>query len=168
MKLVPPEFSRLLPVDRVPPGGCHEKIAAEPAECDALARRFGVPAVHALSARLHATPWRGGGLMLDGNLEADLDRVSVVSLEVFRETVTYPVLRYFLPPGMEGVDEEDDADPIVAGHVDMGETVAETLALELDPYPKKPGETFHGHDETEDGPGGGTSPFEALSKLRRK
>ena len=81
-----PEFSRPLQVDRVPKAGSTEKIAAEPAELKALARRLKVPALHALSAELRATPWRGGGLKLEGHITADIEQVSVISVETFRET----------------------------------------------------------------------------------
>jgi uncharacterized metal-binding protein YceD (DUF177 family) len=166
MKQVTVEFSRPLLVDRVPANGSFEKIAAEPPECEALARRLGVPAVHAVSAGLWAKPWRGGGLRVEGRVLADLDQVSVVSLETFRHQVSYEVLRYFLPPGAAPTSEEADADPIIHGEVDLGEVVAETLALELDAYPRKPGESFGDHLESGDEPARGTSPFAALSSLK--
>jgi uncharacterized metal-binding protein YceD (DUF177 family) len=161
------EFSRVLPVDRVPAGGSIEKIEADAEECLAMARRLGVERFHHLAAELRASPWRGGGLKLAGSLTADLEQVSVVSLEPFRHSVNYPVERYFLPPGVDAGDE-DDADPIISGEVDMGEVVAETLALELDPYPRKPGEEFGQHVESEEQPAAKQSPFAALSKLKRR
>jgi hypothetical protein len=162
------EFSRPLQVDRVPRGGSFEKIAADPAECVALARRLALPAIHALTATLKATPWRGGGLKLDGALTADLDQVSVVSLEAFRSSVTFPVLRYYLPAGATSEGDEEDADPIVAGHVDLGEAVSETLALELDPYPRKAGEDFAGprEDQAPAAPER-ESPFAALARIKK-
>lgn len=166
MKQVTVEFSRPLLVDRVPADGSFEKIAAEPAECEALARRLGVPAVHAVSAGLRAKPWRGGGLKIEGRLLADLDQVSVVSLETFRHQVSFEVLRYFLPFGATPANDEADADPIQQGEVDLGAIVAETLALELDAYPRKPGETFGDHLEFADEPAKPTSPFAALSSLK--
>lgn len=168
MKQPTPEFSRPLQVDRIPKGGSFEKLAAEPAECAALAKRLSLPALHALTAALRATPWRGGGLKLDGTLMADLDQVSVVSLEAFRSTVTFPVLRYYLPAGALSESEEEDADPITGGHVDMGEAVAETLALELDPYPRREGEGFADQvaDEPEAEPQR-ESPFAALAKMKK-
>jgi uncharacterized metal-binding protein YceD (DUF177 family) len=138
-----PEFSRPLDVARVPAGGSTEKIAATADECLRLARRLGLPALHAQRAGLLAKPWRGGGLKVTGELEADLEQISVISLEAFRQDVRLPVERYFLPepPAVDDI-EANDIDSIVAGHIDLGEVVAETLALELDPYPRKPGETF--------------------------
>lgn len=165
MKATPLEFSRPLPVDRVPPGGSYEKLEADTEECQALARRIGVPAIHSLTAMLHATPWRGGGLKLEGRLLADLDQVSVVSLDRFRHQVSFALERYFLPLGADAGDG-DDADPIVGGEVDMGEAVAETLALELDNYPRQPGEVFAENTEAKEADDGHDSPFAALGKLR--
>ena len=142
------EFSRPLLVDRVPRKGSHEHFKAEPAECVALARRFNVPVIHTVTARLHATPWRGGGLKVTGVVEADLEQVSVISLEQFRKSVSFQVERYFLPPKDLGDAVEDDAEPIVGGIVDLGELAAETLGLELEPYPRKPGEQFDRPDES--------------------
>lgn len=158
------EFSRPLQVDRVPRAGSTEKIAAEPQELQALARRMKVPAIHSLSAELRATPWRGGGLKLEGHITADIEQLSVISLEPFRETVSVPMARYFLPPGaVVENEEEDDADPIDNGWIDLGEAVAETLALDLDPYPRKPGEAFPGHIEDDGAVEKAPSPFAVLA-----
>jgi uncharacterized metal-binding protein YceD (DUF177 family) len=159
------EFSRPLQTDRVPKAGSTEKIAAEPQERVALAKRMKLPAIHTLSAEIRATPWRGGGIKLEGHLTADLEQVSVVSLEPFRETVSMPIARYFLPPGAAAdATDEDDADPIDNGWIDLGEVVAETLALDLDPYPRKPGEAFPGHIEDEEPVQAPESPFAVLAK----
>lgn len=162
----PIEFSRPLKVDRVPRTGSFEVIRAEPDECLAMAERLGIPAVHSLSARLKASPWRGGGLKVEGSLSADLEQVSIVSLEPFRHQVEIPVLRYFLPGGAAG-DEELDVDVIESGHIDLGEVVGETLALELDPYPRRPGEAFAEDGEGDDDPAGTPSPFAGLARLKR-
>lgn len=163
------EFSRPLQVDRVPKAGSTEKLSAEPEELKALARRMKLPAIHALSAEIRATPWRGGGMKLEGHLTADLDQVSVISLETFRETVSVPVSRYFLPPGAVVENEnEDDADPIENGWIDLGEVVAETLALDLDPYPRKPGEAFAEPAEPGTEEPKRESPFAVLARAAPK
>ncbi len=158
------EFSRPLQVDRVPKLGSTEKLSADPEELKALARRFKIPSLHALTAEIRATPWRGGGMKLEGHITADMEQVSVVSLEPFRETVSVPLARYFLPHGaVVDNEQEDDADPIDNGWIDLGEVVAETLALDLDPYPKKPGEAFPGHVEDDGEDAKVPSPFAALA-----
>ncbi len=162
-----PEFSRPLQTDRVPKAGSVEKLKADPEELKALARRMKVPAIHALTAEIKATPWRGGGLKLEGHLTADIEQVSVISLEPFRETVSVPVARYFLPPGAIVENEgEDDADPIDNGWIDLGEVAAETLALDLDPYPRKPGEAFAEHIEDDSQPAASESPFAVLGRRK--
>jgi hypothetical protein len=162
LKAPEPEFSRPLDVGRVSAGGSTEKITASADECVRLAKRLDLPAIHELKAKLLAKPWRGGGLKLTGELTADVEQISVISLETFRQEVTFPIERYFLsgqPKSEDGAAEEIDA--IVAGHVDLGEVVAETLALELDPYPRKPGEAFAATGDDAEKPEGG-----ALSRLR--
>ena len=142
MKVPKPEFSRPLIVDRVPRKGSHEVFAAETAECEALAARLALPALHSLKVHLIATPWRGGGLKVTGDFSADFEQVSVVSLERFRLSKKFDVERYFLPPKIAIDGIEEDADIIENGEVDLGELVAETMSLEIEPYPRKPGEEF--------------------------
>lgn len=168
MKPPVPEFSRPLAVDRVPKGGSVEHLAADAKECVALARRLSLPALHALSAELKAELWRGGGLKLEGRLSADLEQVSVVSLVAFRRKVEFPVLRYFLLADAAAHAEGDDIDVIEQGSVDLGEVVAETLALELDPYPRKESEEFAAAAEIAAEPAEKSSPFAVLSALKRK
>jgi Large ribosomal RNA subunit accumulation protein YceD len=160
------EFSRPLPVDRVPNLGSRDRISAEPAECENLALRFGIPKIHALSAFLTSLPWRGGGLKITGPITAEVEQVSVVSLESFRTKLEIAVERYFLPPHKGPITSEEDVDIIHNGIVDLGEIVAETLALELDPYPRMPGEVFE--DIQEDVDTGKVTPFAALAKLAPK
>lgn len=161
------EFSRPLQTDRVPKAGCVEKLSADPEELKALAKRMKIPAIHSLSAEIRATPWRGGGIKLEGHITADLEQLSVISLEPFRETVSVPLSRYFLPPGAVAENEDDDdADPIDNGWIDLGEVAAETLALDLDPYPRKPGEAFDEHIEDDARDAKPQSPFAILGQRK--
>ncbi len=137
-----PEFSRPLSIERVPRKGSHEFVEADKEECERLARRFRLPALYSFSARFFVVPWRGGGVKVTGIVEADVDQVSVVSLETFRQREKFQVTRFFVPEGTQTTAGEDDADPVSNGEVDLGEIAAETLGLELDPYPRKPGEVF--------------------------
>jgi hypothetical protein len=137
-----PEFSRPLLVDRVPRKGSHEHIVAEEKECLALAARFSVPKLFSFKARLLAMPWRGGGLHVTGMVEADMERISVVSLEAFRRTEKFAVDQIFLPSKILVDAVEVDAEPIQNGEVDLGEVAAEAMGLEMDPYPRKTGESY--------------------------
>jgi hypothetical protein len=160
-----PEFSRPVRVDRIPKMGSYEKIASEPKEHPALAKRLGLVAVHSVKAEIRATPWRGGGIKLSGAVVADIEQTSVVSLESFRSTVTFDVLRYYLSEGsaLPG-DGDEDIDVISNGEIDLGEVATETIGLELDPYPRKPGEEFSGFEVAGEAPVAKVSPFAALKK----
>lgn len=166
MKQIIYEFSRPLQVDRVPALGCHERLTADEKECAALAKRFDLPRIYSLGGLLKVEPWRGGGLKITGTLNAKVDQVSVISLEIFTSDIEFAVERYFLSPRAGRPDaENDDIDIIENGSVDLGEILAETMALELDPYPRKAGEVFN---EIEEQPEPAKiSPFTALSKLKR-
>lgn len=163
MNLSAPEFHRPIEVARVSPQGSRESIKADASECAALAARLQLPAVHAVGAELLVKPWRGGGLKVTGTVVADIEQVSVISLEAFRGTVRFAVERYFLQGG--SVSEDEDIDVIEGGVIDLGEVAAETLGLELDPYPRKPGEQFE--SGAGDGPASPAkaSPF-AVLKVR--
>lgn len=168
------EFSRPLDVTRVPPQGCTETVTADPKECLALAERFGLPAIHSLTAELKVSRWRGEGLKFKGHIKADIDQACVVSLDVFRSMLEDRFESYFLPArSVAGADEaaieESDAEPFENGIIDMGEVVAEATALALDPYPKKPGVDFTDRLEPESEPTGDESsrnPFAGLSRLK--
>jgi Large ribosomal RNA subunit accumulation protein YceD len=158
------EFSRPLQVDRVPNLGSRDRPTADDKECAALALRLGIPKLHSLSAFLTSSPWRGGGLKITGPMNAEFDQVSVVSLDTFRTKLEVGVERYFLPPHKDASASEEDVDTIQDGMVDLGEILAETLALELEPYPRKPGEVFE--DIKEDVEPDKVTPFTALAKLK--
>jgi len=169
-----PEFSRRLVVNRIPSEGLEETIEATPEECAALARRFDLPAILGLRARFNALPWRRGGVALKGVVEAEVERICVVSLDPFTTGVREEVERYYLAETSGGSHptvlsleslEDDEPDTIEGGAIDLGELAAETLGLALDPYPRKPGIEFEGVP----GSGDGASPraFDTLSKLTK-
>ena len=164
MKQVVYEFSRPLQVDRVPNLGCHERLAADEKECAALAKRFGLPKIHSLGGLLKVVPWRGGGLKITGTLNARVDQVSVISLETFTSDLEFAIERYFLSPRAGQPTAEEDVDIIENGSVDLGEILAESMALELDPNPRQEGEVFNDIEEHPES--AKVSPFTGLSKLK--
>lgn len=165
MKQVVYEFSRPLRVDRVPALGCHERLVADEKECAALAKRFDLPRVHSLGGLLKVVPWRGGGLKVTGTLDTRVDQVSVISLETFTSDLEFAIERYFLSPRAGQPAAGEDVDVIENGVVDLGEILAESMALELDPYPRREGEVFN--DIKEEHPENAkVSPFTGLSRLK--
>jgi uncharacterized metal-binding protein YceD (DUF177 family) len=164
MKQVVYEFSRPLQADRVPALGCHERLAADEKECTALAKRLDLPRIHSLGGLLKVVPWRGGGLKITGTLNARVDQVSVISLETFTSDLEFAIERYFLSPRAGQPTAEEDVDIIENGSVDLGEILAESMALELDPYPRREGEAFNDIEEHQES--AKLSPFTGLLKLK--
>ncbi|MBD0275271.1 MAG: DUF177 domain-containing protein, partial [Acetobacteraceae bacterium] len=136
-----PEFSRPLSLGLVGPDGRREVLEADAAERAALARRFGIPAVESLRAELRLRPEADGAVRAEGRLAAEVVQSCVVTLEPVAQRVDEAVALRLLPAGAEPRDEPDGPDDIPSedGVVDLGEAVAEQLALALDPYPRAPG-----------------------------
>jgi hypothetical protein len=160
-----PEFSRRLVLARVGPDGRQETLDATREECVALARRFGISDVGRLHALLRLHPAAGGGVEAKGRLQATVTQDCVVTLDPVEQTIEEDIRLLLLPPGREPADGPDDMDEVPsdpAGVVDLGEALAEQLALALDPYPRAPGAMLPGIMEA-----ASPSPFAALAGLRR-
>jgi uncharacterized metal-binding protein YceD (DUF177 family) len=168
-----PEFSRLIAVDRVPAEGFTEELRATEEEREALARRFGLVAIAELSALLELVPWRRGGIKVTGRFDAVVVQTCVVTLDPFEARISEEITRYFAgqnapghAPVVHNVESlgEDEPDVISGNAIDLGELVAESLGLALDPYPRKPGVEFMSSDagvqkDRE-------NPFDALRSLK--
>lgn len=171
-----PEFSRPVRVAEVPAAGQSLSLRATEGELTALARRLGLPAMRSLVAELELRPAHGGRVRATGRLDAEIVQTCVVTLEDFPSRVEEPLDFLLLPPGEEPDEDatDDDApDEVESGPLgaDLGEAVAQTLSLALDPYPRKPGAELPAEDTAgaapEDGPGAKPNPFASLARLRR-
>lgn len=137
-----PEFSRIVRVTELGDGTRERVITATPAECTALARRFSLRALSSLEARLRTLP-EAGGCLVTGTLIADLVQACVATGEDVPAHLDAEFAIRFMR-GLDGEDSEelelseDDCDllPLEEERIDLGEAVAQTLALNLDPYPR--------------------------------
>jgi uncharacterized metal-binding protein YceD (DUF177 family) len=148
---VPPtnEFARPVVIDPWPEGGIAVQFAADSAERRALARRFDLLELGALSAtgRLERR-FPGGEIWFQGSFEAEVVQACVVSLEPVPATIRQPIERGWrklaapLEPGAAAARPElwlveaDELEPVTGRTIDLGEAVAEELALALEPYPR--------------------------------
>ncbi|MEW5729647.1 MAG: DUF177 domain-containing protein [Pseudomonadota bacterium] len=172
-----PEFSRPIRGEQVPMAGVEHDIEANEKERAALAERFGLLAVNRLTATVKVKPFRGGQLFrVTGRLSADVVQACVVTLEPVPAKVVEDFQVTFGPESGEeegdeveiSLEDEDFPDPMVGGIIDIGEVVAEHLALGLDPFPRARGakvpKAFSEPEPAEEKPG----PFAALARLRQK
>jgi uncharacterized metal-binding protein YceD (DUF177 family) len=137
-----PELHRPVLAERVGPAGLDVVVEANEAERAALALRMDLPAVLALNCSFHLERDAAHRLIGHGHLRAEVVRTCVVSLEDFSATVEEQFTVLFVPAGEENEDDDPEAPDEIAyedGVVDLGEAVAEQLALALDPYPRAPG-----------------------------
>ena len=156
-----PELSRVVQVERLPPG---LTVEATEAECAALAARLRIPAVEAVTC-VFALRRRSGAVVAEGALDARVVQSCVVSLEPVEQAVSERFTLHFVPRGREqGDDDPDSPDeaPYDNGRIDLGEAAAEQLALALDPYPRRPGAALDPVATAE-----GDEPPSGLASLRR-
>jgi uncharacterized metal-binding protein YceD (DUF177 family) len=169
-------FSRVARVDALPREGQAVTIEAAPAEREALASHYHLPAIAALTATLRLEPQGRGGARVTGVVHGELTQICVVSLEPFPATVDEAVDVRFAPqtaadsrpPGLKetqtfSLADEDEPDPVIDGKIDLGALTAEFFALGLDPYPRKPGAMFERSTKTEPT----DSPFSALAERHK-
>lgn len=169
-----PEFSRPIDLDRVGEGELRRDIAATPEECAALAKRFGIAAIGRLGARVRLRRERAGTVIrLSADIEAEVTQTCVVTLAPVQNRIQESfTLLYGDVPGGAAVDveadEEDTVEPLPEGPLDIGEAVAQELALALDPYPKAPGAELEPAWQAPDAVAEKVNPFAGLDKLRRR
>lgn len=143
--MTPLELSRPIRLDTI--GGADQAmtIAAEPAERAALAERFGLLALHRLEAEVHLE--RDGAIIIArGRLRAEVVQACIASDEPVPARIDEPFALRFVPEdalaqGDEIELSEGDCDtlPHDGKAIELGEAVAETLALALDPFPRSAG-----------------------------
>jgi uncharacterized metal-binding protein YceD (DUF177 family) len=103
-------------------------------------------------------------------LEARVVQSCVVTLEPVVADVADSFTLYYaeevVPPGHAvdlPIEDEDWPEPIEDGRIDVGEAVAQQLALALDPYPRAPGARL----DPAFGEAPATTPFAELAREKR-
>lgn len=160
------------------------EIVADRVERQALARRFDLVRIDRLYAKAQIKADEGT-IEMHGDLRAQIVQRCVVSAEDVPADIATRVHLRFVPEadfaailaGREAEDEDvgpgfeiesDDCDtlPYQGGTIDLGEAIAQTLALEIDPYPEGPNadkvRAELGLDRPEP-----TGPFAALKALKK-
>lgn len=169
----PIEFSRRILLDRIGPRPATHEIAATPAECAALAKRFDLISVDTLSATVTLVRTQAGrAVELTGRLRAAVVQACVVTLEPVPASVEDVFTVIYAPMGDIAPDDAIDSDPegpayepLPPDAIDIGEAVAQQLALVIDPFPRLPDAQMprEGLDSAPDS--ASSSPFAALRRV---
>jgi uncharacterized metal-binding protein YceD (DUF177 family) len=137
-----PEFSRLERIDTIGEGERTITITANETEREALAKRFDLISVDRLEARL-AVRRDAAGVVARGTVRAAVVQACSVTDDALPVSIEEPIALRFVDhePDSEEIELDPDAlDTMLfdGAAVDLGEAVAETMALSLDPFPRGP------------------------------
>ena len=165
----PPEFSRL--VDRRRIGTQPLEIEADAAERKALATRFALVKIERLAARVQLA-CEGDAVSVQGRLKARFVQSCAISGEDLPVSVDEPLVLRFVPE--QPVEDEEieleaselDEIPYSGHSFDLGEAVAQSLALSIDPYACGP-DAERARREAGLGEPSASGPFAALAALKR-
>lgn len=169
-----PEFSRPVRIDTIGAEPRRLEVEADAEEAAALARRFGLVEIRRLAAELRLSR-KGVEARTEGRLKAEVVQSCVATAVPIEARLDEPFEILFRPlPDPARADEEvelneNDMDVVFyeGASIDLGEAVAETLSLALDPYPRAPeaNEALQAAGVKSEEEAG---PFGALAALRDK
>ncbi len=141
------EFSRPIDLRAIPRHTV--ELTADEAERAALARRFDIVSIGSLTATASIAE-QASGVEVAGRIEAALVQACAISGEDFPVTIASEYRLRFVPEaeyeaaladaGEEVELTSEDLDTIAysGSSIDLGEAIAQTLALEIDPYAEGP------------------------------
>jgi len=152
------EFERPFALDSLRDRTVRQKLEAGPAERSALAARFGILGIGRLEGELALRRVRAGrAVRVEGRLRADATQACVVTLVPVPQSIDTEFAVVFVPTedlkpipvdeeGAVDIEafatEEDLEEALPDGPLDLGELLAQELAVALDPYPRAPGASF--------------------------
>ena len=162
-----PEFSRIVKTDEQV--SAKEKLAIEANEKEraALAKRFELVSIDSLKAELTISTASNGEVTVRGPMTAEIVQNCVATLEPVPDLVEDTIEVLFSPhvseddlpsdpDDLEDLSEEelmallDQPEPLVDGKIDLGEVVAQFLAVAMNPYPRKEGAELPAAVKTEE------------------
>jgi uncharacterized metal-binding protein YceD (DUF177 family) len=171
------EFSCIVKLDEIGAGSAQYKIAADVQARLGLMVRFDLLALDMLEADISLTK-SGTAVHATGHMRAQIAQVCIASGDPMPATINAPLDIIFTPEPDADTDTEvelENTDYDMMFHngkaVDIGEAVAQTLWLSLDPYPRSPeaAKTLKAAGvKSEEEAVVESSPFSALSALKDK
>ncbi len=188
MKPQHPEFSRIIDVQDLSKGTVELDFAATNDECAALAARFALDGLNGLQGHARLK-WLDTDteVLVEATFTAEVAQTCSVSLEPVEERIEAAFSQIFSasgesaawegdvsedgepvePPDVdEGEAEPDPPEPIIDGKFDIGECIAEELAVRINPAPRKKGVEFEGFNEADAANKGAKGPFAELARLK--
>lgn len=153
-----PEFSRLVSLARLGTEPFRQDIEADATERARLAARLDLVTLDRLTARVELVRLDKETFALHAAFEAEFAQSCVVTLDPVGGTASETFSLIYGPPEAEetiGWTAEDDVafEPLTGAAVDVGEAVAQQLALALPLFPRVPGASVEAEMPPADEPG---------------
>lgn len=140
-----------------------------------IARALGLAALPAFAAEVRLSPWHDG-VEVEGRWTATVGYICGVTLDPFEQDLAGAFDVHAVPSGSAlavgpdagesevelDLEAEDPPDVLEGETVDLGALLVEHLALEIDPFPRKPDAVFE--PPPVEGP---ESPFAVLKALKK-
>lgn len=170
------EFSYRLPADTVGKARKDLRIVADETARRALARRFDLIAIDSFIADISVNRIQGSPLIrVSGSICADIVQACVVSQEPVATRIAEAVFVRLGPQDQDDAEavfdigDEDPPEPLSGDTIELGELLAQILAVAIDPYPRAAGVAPPSAAGTEDAIAGkqGRRPFETLAILKK-
>jgi len=167
------EFSRLVKVDEMEPGGeIQRTVEADAMERQALAERLEIVELKGLVAEVTLRRVAGGPLFsAAGRITADVVQSCVVTRVPVENHIDESIEEMFATEGHELPEnfESDDLPEHFDGRdIDIGELAAQLLSLSLDPYPRAADAGTEWPASGEAAETEGRRPFEGLADMLKK
>ena len=170
------EFSFVVPADTIGKADKKLRIVADEEARGALARRFDLIAIDSFIADITISRIADSALLrVSGSFSADIVQACVFSREPVAATISETISERLTPQGhgeTEAVFDVDDEDPPVPfsdASIELGELLAQYLAVSIDPYPRATDAAPHSMIKEEDEIVGrqGYRPFESLAIIKK-
>jgi len=170
----PPPWSEWLALVDLKAGPVRRQLVADEAARIRIAAVLDLDRLDSLTAEVKAVPWLDGAA-LEARWSASIEQTCGVTLEIFgselegaftvrvlprtsRHAPQEPIREVAVDP-----EAEDPPDLLDEDRIDLADYVVEHLALDVDPFPRKPGVVFTPPDELQP-----PSPFAVLRDLKAK
>ena len=164
-------WSESLRLSELTHGPVVRRLEADEAARVRIARSLALDDLPELAAEVEAAPWLDG-VRLSGRWRARVVQTCGVTLDPFETALAGEFEVRAAPEGSPAVsgpvreaaidpEAEDPPDVLEGDRIDLAAYVVEHLALDVDPYPRKPGAEFQSPEPERE-----ASPFDILKTLK--
>ncbi len=167
------DWTHIVRLSELANGPVSVKLAPDAEIRAGVAKRLGLVSLPALEGQISVRPWLDGA-ELRGRFTATVEQVCSVSLDNFETDLSGEIDLKLVPHGSPNAPTEsasgdveldletpDPPDVLNGEEIDLAGYLVEHLALEIDPFPRKPGAEFEYTPETKE-----ESPFAVLKSLK--